>query len=161
MRAAGVWPGKMAPQRRKTVDAGRAQFRLVCQACSARRREAAAFALARVSGFLFFLTDCGRRAPLRCGGKPQHRPVMMALAGFLVLVTATYGVLSIVKAKRHFAFLRSGFLFSAIFIPRIRPGEFPFTRGIYSGMYRDRLWTMRQYAGFGTAEEAMRGIANL
>src|SRR5436309_11322623 len=32
------------------------------------------------------------------------------------------------------------------------PGEFPFTRGIYPGMYRDRLWTMRQYAGFGSAE---------
>jgi methylmalonyl-CoA mutase, N-terminal domain len=34
------------------------------------------------------------------------------------------------------------------------PGEFPFTRGIYRGMYRDRLWTMRQYAGFGTAQES-------
>jgi methylmalonyl-CoA mutase N-terminal domain/subunit len=33
-------------------------------------------------------------------------------------------------------------------------GEFPFTRGIYSTMYRSRLWTMRQYAGFGTAEES-------
>lgn len=35
-----------------------------------------------------------------------------------------------------------------------RPGEFPYTRGIHPGMYRDRLWTMRQYAGFGTAEES-------
>ncbi|MGH2786337.1 MAG: acyl-CoA mutase large subunit family protein [Actinomycetota bacterium] len=34
-----------------------------------------------------------------------------------------------------------------------RPGEFPFTRGIYGEMYRQRLWTMRQYAGFGSAEE--------
>jgi len=34
------------------------------------------------------------------------------------------------------------------------PGEFPFTRGIYRTMYRSRLWTMRQYAGFGTAEES-------
>jgi len=34
------------------------------------------------------------------------------------------------------------------------PGEFPFTRGIYSTGYRGRLWTMRQYAGFGTAEES-------
>jgi methylmalonyl-CoA mutase N-terminal domain/subunit len=34
-----------------------------------------------------------------------------------------------------------------------RPGEFPFTRGIYPDMYRQRLWTMRQYAGFGSAEE--------
>ncbi|MEW5923004.1 MAG: methylmalonyl-CoA mutase family protein [Candidatus Zixiibacteriota bacterium] len=33
------------------------------------------------------------------------------------------------------------------------PGEYPYTRGIYSNMYRGRLWTMRQYAGFGTAEE--------
>ena len=32
-------------------------------------------------------------------------------------------------------------------------GEFPFTRGVYPNMYRGRLWTMRQYAGFGTAEE--------
>ncbi len=34
------------------------------------------------------------------------------------------------------------------------PGEFPFTRGVQSGMYRSRLWTMRQYAGFSTAEES-------
>ena len=34
------------------------------------------------------------------------------------------------------------------------PGEFPFTRGIYPTMYRGRLWTMRQYAGFGTAVES-------
>lgn len=33
------------------------------------------------------------------------------------------------------------------------PGVYPFTRGIYPTMYRGRLWTMRQYAGFGTAEE--------
>ena len=33
------------------------------------------------------------------------------------------------------------------------PGEFPFTRGIHPGMYRGRLWTMRQYAGFASAEE--------
>src|SRR5499427_589359 len=35
-----------------------------------------------------------------------------------------------------------------------RPGEFPYTRGIHKEMYRSRLWTMRQYAGFGTAEES-------
>jgi len=33
------------------------------------------------------------------------------------------------------------------------PGTWPYTRGIYPGMYAERLWTMRQYAGFGTAEE--------
>ncbi|WP_366922203.1 methylmalonyl-CoA mutase family protein [Metallumcola ferriviriculae] len=34
------------------------------------------------------------------------------------------------------------------------PGEYPFTRGIYPTMHRGRLWTMRQYSGFGTAEES-------
>jgi len=34
------------------------------------------------------------------------------------------------------------------------PGSYPFTRGIHSSMYRGKLWTMRQYAGFGTAKEA-------
>ena len=36
------------------------------------------------------------------------------------------------------------------------PGQYPFTRGIYPEMYRSRLWTMRQYAGFGSAEESNR-----
>jgi methylmalonyl-CoA mutase N-terminal domain/subunit len=36
------------------------------------------------------------------------------------------------------------------------PGEYPFTRGVYPSMYRGRLWTMRQFAGFGTAEETNR-----
>lgn len=51
-------------------------------------------------------------------------------------------------------------LYSPLEIPHLNyvrdlgfPGEFPFTRGIYSTMYRGRLWTMRQYAGFGTAEQ--------
>ena len=34
------------------------------------------------------------------------------------------------------------------------PGEYPYTRGIHPGMYRDRLWTMRQYAGFGNARQS-------
>jgi len=38
--------------------------------------------------------------------------------------------------------------------PQPLPGEFPFTRGIQPDMYRGRLWTMRQYAGFSTAEES-------
>ncbi len=33
------------------------------------------------------------------------------------------------------------------------PGQYPYTRGVYATMYRSRLWTMRQYAGFGTAKE--------
>lgn len=36
------------------------------------------------------------------------------------------------------------------------PGEFPYTRGVYSTMYRSRLWTMRQYSGYGTAAETNR-----
>lgn len=35
-----------------------------------------------------------------------------------------------------------------------KPGEYPYTRGVHSSMYRDKLWTMRQYAGFSTAEES-------
>jgi len=34
------------------------------------------------------------------------------------------------------------------------PGEFPYTRGIHHTMYRGRLWTMRQFAGFGTPEDS-------
>src|ERR1700750_1020656 len=34
-----------------------------------------------------------------------------------------------------------------------RPGEYPYTRGPYASMYRQKLWTMRQFAGFGTAED--------
>ncbi|NIV44006.1 MAG: methylmalonyl-CoA mutase, partial [Gammaproteobacteria bacterium] len=33
------------------------------------------------------------------------------------------------------------------------PGEYPFTRGLHATMYRGRLWTMRQFSGFGTAEQ--------
>ena len=35
-----------------------------------------------------------------------------------------------------------------------RPGEYPYTRGVYPTMYTKRPWTMRQYAGFGTAAES-------
>jgi methylmalonyl-CoA mutase, N-terminal domain len=41
-------------------------------------------------------------------------------------------------------------------LPDELPGQYPYTRGIYPDMYRGRLWTMRQYAGFGTAEESNR-----
>ncbi len=37
-----------------------------------------------------------------------------------------------------------------------KPGEYPYTRGVYPTMYTERLWTMRQYAGFGTASETNR-----
>jgi methylmalonyl-CoA mutase N-terminal domain/subunit len=42
-----------------------------------------------------------------------------------------------------------------------QPGEFPFTRGIQPTMYRGRLWTMRQYAGFGTAAESNKRYRHL
>ncbi len=35
----------------------------------------------------------------------------------------------------------------------VEPGQFPYTRGIHRDMYRGRLWTMRQFAGFGSAED--------
>src|SRR6187397_783379 len=41
------------------------------------------------------------------------------------------------------------------------PGQFPFTRGIQPTMYRGRLWTMRQYAGFGTAAESNQRYRHL
>ena len=42
-----------------------------------------------------------------------------------------------------------------------KPGEFPYTRGIYENMYRDRTWTMRQYAGFTTAHESNKRFLKL
>ncbi len=42
-----------------------------------------------------------------------------------------------------------------------RPGEYPFTRGVYPSMYTGRPWTMRQYAGFGTAKESNRRYRQL
>jgi methylmalonyl-CoA mutase N-terminal domain/subunit len=55
-------------------------------------------------------------------------------------------------------FTDSGIEIKRVYEPRERsleqPGEFPFTRGIHRDMYRSKLWTMRQYAGFSTAEES-------
>ena len=44
--------------------------------------------------------------------------------------------------------------YSSADVPKEMPGQFPFTRGIQPEMYRSKLWTMRQYAGFSTAEES-------
>src|SRR5918996_1166262 len=41
------------------------------------------------------------------------------------------------------------------------PGQYPFTRGVQATMYRGRLWTMRQYAGYGTAAETNRRFKHL
>ncbi len=43
----------------------------------------------------------------------------------------------------------------------VKPGVFPFTRGVYESMYRGRLWTMRQYAGFGSAKESNKRYKEL
>ncbi|MBC8357403.1 MAG: methylmalonyl-CoA mutase [Candidatus Aminicenantes bacterium] len=57
-----------------------------------------------------------------------------------------------VKIKKHYKEKeRSGFEPSR---DLGKPGEYPYTRGIYPTMYRKKFWTMRQYAGFGTAEES-------
>ncbi|MGQ9618352.1 MAG: acyl-CoA mutase large subunit family protein [Candidatus Aminicenantia bacterium] len=67
--------------------------------------------------------------------------------------------------KEKEIFTVSGILLKEFFTPddvkdsgieREVPGEYPFTRGIHRDMYRKKLWTMRQYAGFGTAEESNR-----
>lgn len=58
----------------------------------------------------------------------------------------------------------SGIVVDRVYLPKKdsygkklgNPGEFPFTRGVHSTMYRSRFWTMRQYAGFGSAEESNR-----
>ena len=42
-----------------------------------------------------------------------------------------------------------------------KPGVYPFTRGIYSNMYKDRLWTMRQYAGLTSAKESNKRYHSL
>ncbi|MFY8107699.1 MAG: methylmalonyl-CoA mutase family protein, partial [Bacteroidia bacterium] len=45
-------------------------------------------------------------------------------------------------------------LYSEVIPNTEQPGEWPFTRGVQPDMYRGKLWTMRQYAGFSTAEES-------
>ncbi|MFF7923092.1 methylmalonyl-CoA mutase family protein [Streptomyces mirabilis] len=64
--------------------------------------------------------------------------------------------------KDDFSHTASGIPLKAVYGPADRPveppapGRFPFTRGNYSAGYRGRLWTLRQYSGFGTAEESNR-----
>jgi methylmalonyl-CoA mutase N-terminal domain/subunit len=75
----------------------------------------------------------------RNDNKPAERkPVFKTLSGLPVECLYTEENLPGSEAAEHPGF----------------PGEFPFTRGIYATMYRSRLWTMRQYAGYGTAAES-------
>src|ERR1035437_9764719 len=54
--------------------------------------------------------------------------------------------------------LDSGIIINELYCQPVKmdelPGKFPFTRGVHPAMYRDKMWTMRQYAGFSTAEES-------
>jgi methylmalonyl-CoA mutase, N-terminal domain len=68
----------------------------------------------------------------------ERKPVFKTLSGLPVECLYTGENLRSSEAAEHPGF----------------PGEFPFTRGIYPTMYRSRLWTMRQYAGYGTAAES-------
>src|SRR6266404_5354108 len=69
---------------------------------------------------------------------PERKPVFKTISGLPVERLYTEENLRGDDAAEHPGF----------------PGEFPFTRGIYPTMYRSRLWTMRQYAGFGTASDS-------
>ena len=69
---------------------------------------------------------------------PERKPVFKTLSGLPVERLYTEESVRGADSAEHPGF----------------PGEFPYTRGIYPTMYRSRLWTMRQYAGFGTAAES-------
>jgi methylmalonyl-CoA mutase, N-terminal domain len=70
-------------------------------------------------------------------GKPEREALFETVSGHPIAPLYTSDDLSEWDAERDLGY----------------PGEHPFTRGVYPSMYRGRLWTMRQFAGFGTAEE--------
>ncbi|MEW5723306.1 MAG: methylmalonyl-CoA mutase family protein [Thermodesulfobacteriota bacterium] len=72
--------------------------------------------------------------------RPERRPEFTTLSGLPLERLATPDALDQLDYLRDLGF----------------PGEYPFTRGVQPTMYRGRLWTMRQYAGFATAEESNR-----
>jgi methylmalonyl-CoA mutase N-terminal domain/subunit len=72
------------------------------------------------------------------GSPPQRKPHFTTISGLPVEPLYTPSSLPSSDAESPLGF----------------PGEFPYTRGIYPTMYRGRLWTMRQYAGFGSAVES-------
>jgi methylmalonyl-CoA mutase N-terminal domain/subunit len=79
-------------------------------------------------------TEAWRRGPY--AAEPERDALFTTISGLPVEPLATPGTTA-VDYERDLGF----------------PGEFPFTRGPYASMHRGRLWTMRQFAGFGTAEE--------
>ncbi len=70
------------------------------------------------------------------------------------------------KSEKKFA-TDSGIPVNELYTSRVhtdeneKPGIFPFTRGIYPEMYRERLWTMRRSSGFGTAQESNKRLRYL
>jgi methylmalonyl-CoA mutase, N-terminal domain len=80
-------------------------------------------------------TDAERWYRERYSATPERRSSFTTLSG--EPVRALYGPEDVGPFEERIGF----------------PGEYPFTRGVYPSMYRGRLWTMRQFAGFGTAEE--------
>src|SRR3954470_15309778 len=81
------------------------------------------------------LTDAERWFRERYSATPERRSSFTTLSGDAV--RPLYGPADVGPFEERVGF----------------PGEYPFTRGVYASMYRGRLWTMRQFAGFGTAEE--------
>ena len=79
-------------------------------------------------------------AKLKSGTSPERKPRFTTLSGLPVERLYTPESLGNWDSQANLGF----------------PGEFPYARGIYPTMYRGRFWTMRQYAGFGTAVESNR-----
>src|SRR3954452_24978778 len=80
-------------------------------------------------------TDAERWYRERYASTPERRATFTTLSG--EPIRALYGPEDVGPFEERIGF----------------PGEAPYTRGVYPSMYRGRLWTMRQFAGFGTAEE--------
>jgi methylmalonyl-CoA mutase, N-terminal domain len=85
------------------------------------------------------LPDTDASPPAGEPGQTKSEPVFQSLSGVPVNELYTHEDLPSGIGGEH--------------DPIGRPGEYPFTRGVYESMYRGRLWTMRQFAGFGTSEE--------
>jgi methylmalonyl-CoA mutase N-terminal domain/subunit len=86
--------------------------------------------------------------PSALGHEGHSATGKLSASGALGSVHSDYG------RVRHFFLYACPENFAILMETNETPGQFPYTRGIYADMYRSRLWTMRQYAGFGTAEES-------
>ncbi|HET6921521.1 MAG TPA: methylmalonyl-CoA mutase family protein [Anaeromyxobacteraceae bacterium] len=108
-----------------------------------------------------------RRAARRPGKRPARRRAAAARSGRERWLRETWGkAVERSKERRPEFSTTSGIRLQPVYVPEDPkpglperlgfPGEYPFTRGVQPTMYRGRFWTMRQYAGFGTAEESNR-----